>query len=624
MLPFVRLWIWISVFASLAGWILSALGQLNRVGYAIGFAAFIGFLVWRRQDWRLNISRIKWRRFRRPLPLCFATLSVLIFLGGILYPPSNYTGLTYRVGRVLQWLSHGHWFWIHTMDFRMNDRACGVEWLSAPLLLFTQSTRGLFLLNFLPYLLLPGLIFNLFTQLGVRARVAWQWMWLLPTGYIFLLQAGSIANDTFPTAYALAAMFFGLRAWKTRQPSDLWHSLLAMALLTGAKASNLPLLLPWTILIFPLLPLLRRKPALTALMILVAAMVSFLPTAALNIYYLGDWSGLSIERTGMDMKNPVVGIWGNAFLLLLDNFAPPLFPFAGWWNEHALSLLPHFLTAPMLANFEPGFLWLGELPTDDWSGLGFGVSLLLAVSVVAAGFIKRHSPAAAERKPIIPQAYLQFVIIAPWFALLAFAMKSGMVTPDRLIAPYYPLLPPLLLMGAAQTQIIRWAWWKILVAMTLILAVIVLALAPDRPLWPAKTILLKLAARHPEQHLIARALNVYTVYSTRYDPLANVRALLPPEAATVGFIGAEDDCDVSLWLPLGGRRVEHFLASDPPERFRQAKIEYVVVGGLNLQLRGLTFDEWQQRTGAKLVATTTATLKVAEGPQSWFIVRFDP
>jgi len=33
--------------------------------------------------------------------------------------------------------------------------------------------------------------------------------------------------------------------------------------------------------------------------------------------YIGDWSGLSIERTGMDMKNPVVGVWGNALLLLL-------------------------------------------------------------------------------------------------------------------------------------------------------------------------------------------------------------------------------------------------------------------------------------------------------------------
>jgi hypothetical protein len=630
MIPYLRFWIWLSAFASLAGWTLSALGQLNRPGYAVCFGVFaLCVFVWRKElaagagKNRFCLKKIV-RRLRRPLPFCFAALAFLVFLGGAFYPASNYTGLTYRVGRVLQWLAHEHWFWINTEDFRMNDRACGIEWLSAPLLIFTHSTRGLFLINFLPYLLLPGLIFNLLTQLGVRARVAWQWMWLLPTAYNFLLQAGGTANDTFPTVYALAAIAFGLRAWKTRQPADLWYSLLAAALLTGAKASNLPLLLPWAILIFPVLPLLRRKPAVTVLVILLAAVVSFAPTAILNIHYLGDWSGLSIERTGMSMKNPVIGIWGNAFLLVLDNFVPTLFPLAGWWNEHALSLLPHFLTAPMLANFEPGFLWVGELPTEDWSGLGFGISVLLVVSVVAGFFAGRRLNPPETNNQIVPRAYLRFVVITPWLALLAFCMKSGMVTPNRLIAPYYPLLLPLLLLGAGQSRIVRRCWWQALAGGTLILSLVVLVLLPDRPLWPAKAVLAKLVAQHPDQHQLARALEVYTVYAKRSDPLADIRALLPPEVNTVGFIGGEDDCDISLWLPLGGRRVEHFRLRDPAERFRQAHVEFVVVGGLNLQLRGRTFSDWQQQTGAELIATGTATLKVSEGPQSWFIVRIKP
>src|SRR5258705_12461599 len=118
----------------------------------------------------------------------------------------------------------------------MNDRACGIEWLSAPLLLFTKSDRGLFLLNFIPFLLLPGVVFSLFRRLGVRPKVAWQWMWLLPTGYTFLLQAGSTGNDTFPTIYALAAIDFACRAIVSRRSSDFWHSILSVALLTGAKA----------------------------------------------------------------------------------------------------------------------------------------------------------------------------------------------------------------------------------------------------------------------------------------------------------------------------------------------------------------------------------------------------
>jgi hypothetical protein len=643
--PLVQFWLWISACAALAGWILSALGELNRPGYLAAFALFLGFIVlsWRRFgfSWRKLLLAVRkgFRRLRRPMPLGFFVLAILVFAGGAIYPPDNYTGLTYRAGRVLQWLSHGRWFWIHTTDYRMNDRACGMEWLSAPILLFTQSTRGLFLLNFLPFLLMPGLIFSVFSQLGVRRRVAWYWMWLLPSGYTFLLQAGGNANDTFPTVYALAAIYFALRAvsgqaernaTSSAVTSDLWCSILAAALLTGAKASNLPLLLPWIMAIAPAVPALRKKIAGTAVVVILAAAVSFLPTAILNISYLGDWSGLSIEHQGMNMRNPLVGIWGNAFLLLLDNFTPPLFPFADWWNQHALLVLPHFVTAPMLRNFEEGFLWLGEMPTEDWSGIGFGLSVLLAVSVAAGLFKARSSPSSSRfglvswllpprgAQNAIPNAKL--VLLAPWAALAAYCMKTGMVTPDRLIAPYYPLLAPLLLIGRGQSELVRRAWWRSLGVGVMVLAFVVLVLLPDRPLWPAQYVLARLAIRHPASHSISRARNVYSVYAKRSDPLADVRALLPPGIKVVGFLGAEDDCDISFWLPFGSRRVEHFLLSDPPEQFQREGVEYAVVGGLNLKLRHVTLEDWLKRTGAEVVARTNGTLKVSEGPQQWYIV----
>src|SRR6266436_5437646 len=163
---------------------------------------------------------------------------------------------------------------------------------------------------------------------------------MLPRGYTFLLQAGSGANDTFPTVYALAALDLACRAWRSRSASDLWHSALAAALLTGAKASNLPLLLPWFVALVPLFLSASGKSIksiigpwpLAKMLILLGLLVSFLPTALLNAHYCGDWSGLALERPGMDMKNPLVGIWGNAFLFLLDNLIPPFFPAAGWWN----------------------------------------------------------------------------------------------------------------------------------------------------------------------------------------------------------------------------------------------------------------------------------------------------
>ncbi len=133
---------------------------------------------------------------------------------------------------------------------------------------------------------------------------------------------------------------------------------------------------------------------------MLAALVSFLPTAILNFHYLGDWSGLSIEHKGMDMKNPAVGIGGNALLIAFNNFIPPLCPLAGWWNQHALTILPQFIVAPMQANFEAGFHVIGELPTEDAAGIGFGLSVLLLVSFTAARFVKIGG--AAENNRISP------------------------------------------------------------------------------------------------------------------------------------------------------------------------------------------------------------------------------
>jgi hypothetical protein len=629
--------------------VLSALGQLNEAGYAacgavgavalwFGRKALVqrqGSFDTRREaraqvpltsGWAWPRGLFNWQkvraRFRRWLPGCFAVLALLVFLGGALYPPTTHTAMTYRTPRVLHWLAEGRWHWIHTPNYRMNDRCCGIEWLTAPVLLFTRSDRGLFLINFIPFLLMPGLIFSVFTRLGVRARPAWYWMWLLPTGYNFLLQAGSLGNDTFPTVYALAAVDFGLRAWASRRPSDLWYSLLAVALLTGAKASNLPLLLPWAVLICALWPLLTRWPVMSLLVVLLAVTASALPTAALNMRCCGDWSGLTLERVGMNMKNPFVGIWGNGLLLLLNNFVPTFFPLADWWSRSALSILPHALTAPMLANFEGGFIYLGEMPTEDWVGLGFGLSVLLAAALLAsfrAGSLANKGWAGSR---FIPRGVRWGVLVAPWLSLLAYGMKSGMVTPARLISPYYPLLLPLLLLGARQAEIVRRRWWRVMVGVVLLLALLVLVLTPGRPLWPARTVLSELLAWKPGQRMLVRALTVYSVYDVRSDPLANVRALLPEGLSCVGFMGTPDDIDISLWRPFGTRRVEHILLSDSPAQIRQRHIQYAAIGEENLLEHDTTLAAWQAKTGAQLVATTTATMTVTQGPRRWYIVRF--
>ncbi len=549
-------------------------------------------------------------------------LALLAFIGGAFYPPTTHTAMTYRTPRVLHWLAEGHWYWIHTPDYRMNDRCCGFEWVTAPVLLFTRSDRGLFLINFIPFLLMPGLTYSVFTRLGVRPRVAWYWMWLLPTGYNFLVQAGSLGNDTFPTVYALAAVDFGLRAWESRRPADLWYSVLAAALLSGAKASNLPLGLPWAILVFALLPLLTRRLVTSVGVILLAATVSALPTLILNVRYCGDWSGLTLEHAGMGMKSPLVGVWGNALLLLSNNLVPTFFPIAGWWNHSALSILPHALTAPMAANFEAGFIYLGEMPTEDWVGVGFGLSVLLVASLAASCRPGSLANKGWVGNRWVPRGVRWGVLVGSWGSLLAYCMKTGMVTPARLISPYYPLLLPLLLLGVRQAEVVRRRWWRVMVWVVLGLALLVLVVTPGRPLWPARTLLSKALAWKPGQRLLVRALQVYTVYDDRSDTLADVRALLPKGLSVVGFMGTPDDIDISLWRPFGTRRVEHILLTDSVADIRRRHIQYAAVGEENLRENHTTLVAWQKQTGAELVARAIATQTVTQGPQPWYIVRF--
>jgi hypothetical protein len=670
-LPLVRVWIWASILASVAGWVLSALGQLNGAGYAVFCVVGAAGLWFERKALGLTSPRrlSNWKkakaRFHRRLPAGFVVLALLVLLGGALYPPTTHTAMTYRTPRVLHWLAEGHWYWIHTPDYRMNNRCCGLEWLTAPVLLFAKSDRSLFLINFISFLLLPGLTFSVLTRLGVRPRVAWPWMWILPTGYNFLLQAGSIGNDTYPTVYALAAIDFGLRAWESRRLSDLWLSIFSAALLTGTKATNLPLLLPWGLLVLGLLPWLVGRPAFggaraflpaagakprstcdtlpgladahrcgqecprpglrtygaTLALVLLAATVSFLPTAALNIRYCGDWSGLYLEKTGMDMKSPIVGVWGNG-LLLLKNFVPPFFPAAAWWNHSARSIVPRAITRRMDASFEEGYLGLGELPMEDTTGIGFGFSWLLVISVLAAWRVRPAPTIDWRGNQAMPRWLSWMVLVAPWGSLLAYCIKSGIVDAGRLISAYYPLLLPLLLVGAGQAVIVRRRWWRAAAWGVMLLAVPVLVLTPGRPLWPACTVLSKLAAWKPGNHLLTRALDVYSVYDARSDPLAKVRAWLPQGLSEVGFMGTADDIDISLWRPFGTRRVRHILLSDSLQQIRERHIQYAVVGEVNLLQSGTTFAEWQARTRAELVATVIGTMTVTQGPHSWYVVRF--
>jgi hypothetical protein len=572
-------------------------------------------------DWGIHKLR---HRFKRSFPLAFLILAFLAFVGGAIYAPSNYDGLAYRTPRVLHWLAEGRWHWIHADYKALNPRAVGYEWVTAPLILFTRSYRLLFLVEIISFLLLPGLIFSVFTRLGVRPRVVWHWMWLLPTAYGFLLQAGSIGNDLFGAPLALAALDFALRARASQRSADAWLSILAAALLSGSKISNAPLLLPWLIAFFPSIPLLKNRLVTTLAVCVMGAVCSFLPMAVANYEHGGDWTGfvaegLSTERESASMRAHAAHLALNPVILALDNFVPPVFPLAGAWNRAVIKLVPKRLMDRLEKHCwdDQAHLVLGELQIEETAGLGFGLSVLLVLSLMAA--LKHAKMKAGD--PISPTKRRVFwaLLISPYFSLVTYMAESGLGAEVRLVLPYYGFIIPLLLIGESQARIIKARWWKACAMAVFLLAGVPLILTPARPLWPAQRILSWFG--HAANPFVTRALAAYSVYAERPDCFAPVRRLLPPNVSVLGLI-TFDDPETSLWIPFGARRVEQVTPTDSPADLRRRGINYVLIssGGYKL-LYSEPLEKWMAQHNAELTETFSLRLRASQDPMDWFLVR---
>lgn len=620
----VALWIYLCTLLTCAGWLLSALHSLNGIGYliTISIGAGVGW-IFRRPlglDFRPDKVRCRLKRWRRRLfPAAFFCIAGLAILGGIIHPPSNYDGLAYRVPRVLHWLAEGQWHWIHTEFPRMNTRICGIEWVSAPVILFFKTDRFLFVINAVSFALLPGLIFSLLRQLGIRPRVAWYWMWLLPGGYGFLLQAGSISNDMFGAIFALVAVDFALRARRTRQLSAAFVSILSAALLTGAKSSNLPLLLPWLIALLPSWRLLWSKPLGTALVALLAAGASFLPTAFLNLKHCGDWTGLNVESANFQGNRPFLHLSVNAVLLAIQNLAPPIFPLASQWNKLMDATVPDPWTTALEERFEKqgAHFYLGEMQMEEAAGLGCGLTVLVLATI---GWRLFHRGKPSISRPgwfTVPG----LVIAGSWIAAAVFMSRSGLGPAARYLIPHYVFLIAPFLMGVEVVRLVQMRWWKITALAGAALAALLLVVTPARPLWPAVTLLRAAGAEHSKNPLLRRAWAVYSVYGERADAFAPVRDTLPKDANPLGLV-TFDDPETSLWRPFGSRRILHVIKGDTAVDLERRRIQYVLVSFTVLAVHHQTsLEDLLQKLNGEVVQSWTLALRAESGPRVWYLVK---
>ncbi len=619
-------WILLAASCNIAGWGLSLIRSVTPVGLFISIPlvwALLALLV------RLPLPRfalpsiVRNIRQRRWLPLSFLLIALLALLGGLLHPPNNYDALNYRMPRLAYWLMERRWEWIPANFDILNTRSAGFEWLMAPVIALSRSDSPLFLINLICFLFLPGLAFGIFHGMGVAGRVARAWMWLLPSGYCFALQAGSIGNDLPAAMFAMAAFDFGFRWRKSGSFTCFALAVFSAGLMTAIKPTTLPLMLPFTVLFIGMWKPLVARPARSMILAGLAALASFLPSAIINHRQCGDWTGAAAENPSWGPVEPLQGIVVNLINAPIQNLAPPVFPLAGLWNRWFPSLFPESFMASLAKSFEGSAARFGlsDIQGEEWAGIGLGITALWLGSIISAIIIrKRQTPRSADTSPSARGR--QAVILALLFgtALLAYFAKTGMNTVARHIAPYYPFLLAIPLIAPAHSALVRSKLWNLAAMAAVASTMVMMVITPSRPLWPANTVLPALAASHPTPALV-RAADGYHTYSQRADVLGILRDALPPDARTVGWVSFAAGPELPLWKPYLQRKVRHVRPGDSLETLLKQGIRHVVLNTKYFEDNmGHTPEQWLDRNHATILKRESIRVVVKEPASEWWVV----
>jgi hypothetical protein len=447
--------------------------------------------------------------------------------------------------------------------------------------------------------------------LGISKRISWWWMWVLPCGYCYILQAGSVGNDAIAAVYLLASFHY---LFQTKGRS---LSILAIALTTGVKASNLPLLLPWLVTFFFRRHFLFEKGRLASLgaVLIFASFASFLPNALLNIHFTGDFAGDPLNTKGMKLSNPISGMLGNSLEFAVINLEPPIFP----WELDGFRLLPSTVKADLEKDFPTIDLHTGQMQFEEMAGLGLGGVLFLSLFVVV-GIKARVS---ASRLTVDRPLERVIMSIAVAIALAFYMAKIGSPAASRLIASYYPLIIAAILLlvsldgRAMQAAAFNWVG---LIAMLSALPLIILS--PARPLFPVQIVSRLITRSHLPSYAVNRFLEVYSIYGARADSYHELTALIPPDQHTIGFLASGDTPEAPLWRPFDKRTVVDLKPDASLLEVRRQNISYVVVSDVTLVLiYHTTISQLLSHWSGTLLAQKVITLKSHTGPETFYLLK---
>jgi hypothetical protein len=391
--------------------------------------------------------------------------------------------------------------------------------------------------------------------------------------------------------------------------------------MTAVKTFNLVLLLPWFIAFAPGMKALLRRPVLTLFAAVLGLGASMIPTAYLNLHYCHDWTGATLEQTPIGGGHEVVRGVANVGGIFISNFQPPVFPFTKQWADFIAHAIPPGFAKQLQQNMEGGLARFptAELMTEESAGLGCGVSLLLAFVLARKIFSARRGAALASENFFRPGS---LVVASVWFGLLVIVTRAGFVGPARYLLPFYVLLCVPFLTGEIPARLTRARGWKFAGLFVFALALVPLVVTPQRPLWPAATLLRSAGTAENASPILKRAFTVYDTYGSRSAGFEPALKFLPPGVDVIGFMGT-DEPEAALWKPFGARRVKHLLATDSATAIRERGINYALVNADFLaHNRATQFETWRQSVRAEQIAAVPLKLRAGQPPEDWRLVKF--
>jgi hypothetical protein len=354
---------------------------------------------------------------------------------------------------------------------------------------------------------------------------------------------------------------------------------------------------------------------------MVALFASFLPKATLNQHYCHDWSGTSLEGD-QPHGSLVLRTAVNTALVGLINLTPPIFPEADRWNQFVQHMIPQDLnlklhqtmTEPPAAEFQ-----LQQMQIEECTGLGFGVTLLLAISVIIAVFWSGKWPVIFGSSEVL---WKTGIILSPWISTFALITQSEVYPIARILAPFYVLLLPLLLASSAHEQLIRKMAWRGAAFLVFAMAAGLLIICPARPLFPVKTVLGMVQTHYPNFRQLGRMEEVYSVYQDRNNAFGPAVNILPPGLKVLGFV-TYDDPETSLWQPYGSRRIVHVCVDDTPKYLKSRGVEYILAKNQLFGKQFPAFDDWLKQMNAQVVQKIHLNLRASGGAADWWLVKLN-